>query len=135
MSECFNEAALRHFQDAEVLSAHGSLENADQLFGLSAECAIKSVLVQLPGCCAAGVLSSVYREHINRLWDLASVQNIQRLFPSLVQVLKQANPFANWSIDHRYGPNDAIAGEVLNQHRVAAKRVLGSVRLTGQRKR
>lgn len=71
MSECFDVAAVRHFRDGGLLSEQGSVENADQLFGFAAECAIKSALVTLPGCQQGGTLSEKYREHVDRLWDLA----------------------------------------------------------------
>ena len=33
MAECFDDAAIRHFWDGELLSERWSLDNADQLFG------------------------------------------------------------------------------------------------------
>lgn len=44
MSTNFREAAVRHFQDAELLCRVKRYANADQLYGLSAECALKSIM-------------------------------------------------------------------------------------------
>jgi hypothetical protein len=137
MPECFDVAAVRHFRDGGILSERQSLDNADQLFGFAAECAIKSALVTLPGCVQQGELSNPFRhKHVKELWDLVPLLGLQRRYPGLLAVLrglKQA--FGDWSTDQRYGPDDTVTAEVLDRHREAAKRLLGSVGLTGQRGR
>ena len=40
----FRDAHLRHWQDAELLFEHQRWANADQLYGLSAECGLKAVM-------------------------------------------------------------------------------------------
>jgi hypothetical protein len=136
MPECFDVAAVRHFRDGSHLSERQSLDNADQLFGFAVECAIKSALVTLPGCRQDGKLAEKYREHVDRLWDLAAIQSLQRRYPTLSAILRGLQrPFAEWSTNQRYGPDGATTAEVLDRHREAARRVLGSVRLTGQRER
>jgi hypothetical protein len=136
MPECFDVAAVRHFRDGSLLGERQSLDNADQLFGFAAECAIKSALVTLPGCLQGGGLVEKYREHVDRLWDLAALQGLQRRYPGLLAVLRGLQrPFADWSTSQRYGPDGTITAEVLDRHREAARRVLGGVRLVGQRGR
>lgn len=136
MPECFDVAAVRHFRDGGFLSERGSLENADQLYGFAAECGIKSALVTLPGCLQAGHLSNKYREHVDRLWDLAALQSLHRRYRGLSAILRGlGKPFSDWSTDHRYGPDGSVTSEVLERHREAAKRILGSLGLTGQRNR
>jgi|tagenome__1003787_1003787.scaffolds.fasta_scaffold19674305_2 hypothetical protein len=136
MPECFDIAAVRHFRDGDVLSDRRSLDNADQLFGFAVECAIKSALVTLQGCLQDGDLVAKYREHVDRLWDLAQLQSLQRRYPSLLVVLRGLQqPFADWSTNQRYGPDGVVTIEALDRHREAAKRVLGSLGLTGQRAR
>ena len=46
----FHDAHLRHWQDAELLFRHDRWANADQLYGLSAECGLKAVmrLLEMP---------------------------------------------------------------------------------------
>ena len=43
----FHDAHLRHWQDAELLFRHDRWANADQLYGLSAECGLKAVMRRL----------------------------------------------------------------------------------------
>jgi len=134
--DCFDVAAVRHFRDGGHLTDLRSLDNADQLYGFAAECAIKSALITLPGCLQDGDLVKRYREHVDQLWDLAALQSLQRRYPGLMAVLQGLRqPFSDWSTDQRYGPDGVVTAEVLAQHREAAKRVIGSVGLTGQRGR
>jgi hypothetical protein len=72
---------------------------------------------------------------VDRLWDLAALQGLHRRYPGLLVILRGLQrPFAGWSIDHRYGPDDMTTPEVIQRHQEAAKRVLGSVGLTGTRR-
>jgi hypothetical protein len=135
MCEDFAGAATRHFRDGVLLEEDRRIPNADQLFGFAAECAIKSALVTLPRCMADGALATAYHTHVDRLWGLVQVQGIQKRYPGLVAVLKGLQePFADWSTDQRYWPDDVVADEALLRHRQAAARVLGSVGLTGTRR-
>lgn len=135
MPEDFAGAAIRHFRDGALLEEKRRISNADQLFGFAAECAIKSALAGLPGYTDSGALAQKYHVHIDKLWDLAQVQGIQKRYPALVVLLKgMPQPFADWSTDQRYGPDDMISAEVLKRHHRAAVRVLGSVGLSGARR-
>lgn len=134
MPEDFAGAAVRHFRDGALLERNRRISNADQLFGFAAECAIKSALVGLPGCADAGTLAEKYHTHIEKLWDLAQLQSIQKRFPQLVDVLRTLKgPFADWSTHRRYEPDAAVTEDALGRHRQAAARVLGSVGLSGAR--
>jgi hypothetical protein len=134
MPEDYAVAATRHFRDAVLLEESRRVENADQLFGFAAECAIKRALVDLPGFLAGGRLAPAYHKHINQLWGFVPLQNISRRYTGLVVVLKGLQqPFADWSTDQRYGPDGVVTGEAMGRHRKAAARVLGSVGLNGIR--
>ena len=41
MSENYMDAALRHWRDAELLKTQNVVENADSLYGIAAEVAVK----------------------------------------------------------------------------------------------
>ncbi len=132
MPERYDLAAMRHFNDAVTLEEHERLANADQLFGFAAECGIKSALVASSNQNLAGK----HREHVDRLWGLASLQSFSPRFRSLIVVLRALEqPFSDWSTDHRYLADDVVSAEMLARHRKAAKRVLGSVGLTGTRRK
>ncbi len=135
MPENYSDAAARHWVDG--LHLHGSrrVPNADQLFAFATECALKVALLQLPNCVENDRLTARYLEHVDVLWDRIPVQNLHRRFPTLVAVLKLENPFRNWSTGQRYEDDSAVTVAMLEQHREAAKRVLGAMGLTGVRQR
>jgi hypothetical protein len=136
MGENYADAAVRHWTDAELLAKEKRMENADQLYGLSAECALKSALVLLPGFSSNAILHDSYRKHVNELWNRINLQNgnVQKRYPGLVKLLDKDNPFEHWSIDQRYCADGAVSGQTLEEHRNAARRLLGAVGLNGVRK-
>lgn len=133
MSENYVEAALRHWRDAELLKTHSRVENADQLYGIAAECALKVVLLGMPGCSSNGVLRKAYKQHIDELWDKMPLQNVANRFPCLPTVLSQANPYQDWRIDQRYAADGSVNAKALENHRQFSKRLLGAAQLSGTR--
>lgn len=132
--ENFADAALRHWRDAELLKNESRVENADQLFGLSAECAVKSALVLLPAFSVNATLETDFRKHINVLWNHINLQSLQRAYPGLVDLLDKRNPFDDWSVEQRYCADGFLAAQAMENHRNAARRLLGAVGLIGVRK-
>lgn len=133
MTEAFDESATRHWRDAELLKKEGRHANANQLVGFAAECAIKTALCQLPEFAPGGELAQHYRAHINQLWDKIHVQGIHNRFPGLMALLKQENPFHDWSVDHRYAREGTVSEEASRRHRNMAKRLLPSVGISDAR--
>jgi hypothetical protein len=99
-------AARRHIGDAHLLQHHGHRANAGQLFGISVECGLKSLLVRGGASVdAEGNISKPYREHLPKLDTLVnglmtlpdgrSATVLQSRLPNLVSL-------AHWKIDHRY---------------------------------
>lgn len=132
MIEDFTSAAVRHFRDGDLLGEHDRLPNADQLYGFAAECGLKAALGTLASCTDQGTLAGRYREHVDRLWDLARLQSLQLRFPGLAAVLSGLQqPFSDWSVAQRYGPDNEVTGDAVVRHRKAAARVLGSTGLSG----
>jgi len=132
MTENYTDAALRHWRDAEFLWADQRIENADQLFGIAAECALKVALERVSGCRDGAKLSKAYWDHVDKLWDKVPVQNLAH--SCLPAVLRQENPFAEWRIDHRYAADGSIDRAAAEDRRRATKRLLGAVQLTGTRR-
>lgn len=134
MNENHDEAALRHWRDAELLYAKQRLDKADQLYGLAAECAVKVVLSRLPGCCATdGRLNKGYLIHIDALWEKLPLQNLSKFAPGLASTAQLANPFLGWTIEQRYAGDGSIPSATIEKHRATARRVLGACGLTGSR--
>jgi hypothetical protein len=123
----FLDAAYRHWSDAMYLCDGERFATADHLYGLSAECAIKAILV------ASGVpieadgspkRGSLYRCHLPKLWD-----EFARFSPGLsarYSTRLGANPFWKWSIDDRYTHHSLVQSDAHRQHehRESARHVL-----------
>ncbi|MBF0153529.1 MAG: hypothetical protein HQL64_07300 [Magnetococcales bacterium] len=125
MPDVYDEAALRHFKDAQLLEKSERLANADQLYGFAAECAIKWVWPGLER-------SACPHSHVNKLWDQARLSKMERKYPNLYAILNMRNPFSDWSVDQRYEDDHVVSKESLVRHRDMAKRILGSVGLSGK---
>ncbi|ANB78120.1 hypothetical protein AYM40_37785 (plasmid) [Paraburkholderia phytofirmans OLGA172] len=133
MAENYASSAGRHYADAEVLVKAERRQNADQLYGLAAECAIKAALVVAPTRLPDGTLPAAFKEHVNDLWDKVSVNAIRKQYPTLCAVLKLPNPFADWSVHQRYADNVVPDQIVLQTHRDATRRLLHAVGVVGHR--
>ncbi len=101
------ESGRRHFDDGLRLAAACRLPNAGQLFGLSAECGVKGLLVALGHQTESdgGLGKGPLRKHVNQLHaasaDLSvflTGRNAGRYWAMLPSL---AN-FVDWSVDQRY---------------------------------
>jgi hypothetical protein len=119
----YRDSAERHWEDADYLSADNRLANADHLFGLSAECALKAVMQGLgmslrPDGAPAG---KQHRVHINMLWDefsaFAQTRNGSRYATA---VHSKPNPFDDWDVARRYCHRSEITPTILEKHRQGA---------------
>jgi hypothetical protein len=102
----FREAAVRHWDDAHLLTHESRFANADQLFGLAAECALKAVMIALGAQTdPQGDFSS--KLHVNDLWDelnaFAAGRQGARYLAPLARFAD--NPFADWQTGQRYAAN------------------------------
>lgn len=106
-------AARRHIRDAHLLQHQGRLANAGQLFGISVECGLKSLLVRGGAPVNAdGDLLPPYKKHmpqldaliggLTTLPDGRSASVLQSRLPNL------ASMATTWTIDHRYWNEPAI---------------------------
>ncbi|MCA9526580.1 MAG: hypothetical protein KC549_09835 [Myxococcales bacterium] len=127
--------ALRHFRDASLLEARGRRENADQLYGLAAECALKEAMsgLGLPLDAGGIDLERRYYHHVELFWDTATAFLSGRPGASLLAVLGGDRPFADWHVDQRYRLAP-VAPAALARHAdgaARAVRVLDAARLQG----
>ena len=122
----FSDAHVRHWQDAELLVGAGRWANADQLYGFSAECGLKAVMVALGmEVDGQGVpKQGRHRKHIEKLWStfLAFVDG--RPAGRLLRHLPCSNPFADWSPHNRYaGSHHFDSVGAVDAHREGAQSV------------
>jgi hypothetical protein len=126
VSTAFEEAAQRHWDDAELLSDHHRWPNADHLYGFAAECALKAVMVGLGMQLGpTGKPPKPYAVHIHQLWDqfltFASGQGQARY----AAMMQQSNPFSAWHESQRYWDSTTIGPADAQAHRAGAFQALG----------
>lgn len=129
----YPESAKRHLQDAEYFWVSGDaarLPNASQLFGFSAECALKAVLIGLgvPTNPAHGGVANRKRfGHLPDLWQQFAAYAGGSLGAKYLAALQPTagtvEPFANWSVDDRYAPDAwlAVRNPSVTNHRSGAR--------------
>lgn len=128
--EDFPDAANRHWQDAEMLYSDSRLATADHLFGVAAECAIKSIMVAQAG---TPRLAKRYWTHMPGIWDEFSAYCPPTGSNAYATSLPP-NPFASWDIGDRYGAESAFPMTRVETHRNGAKaamKMLEQARLDG----
>ena len=122
----FPGAHVRHWQDAELLARGERWANADQLYGFSAECGLKAVMVANGMPVAPGSGSPTkrhHKQHIQNLWSTFSSFVSGRPAAGLLHHLPQSNPFAQWTQDNRYAASRHFDAAAVAPHREAAQQV------------
>lgn len=120
----FRDAAERHWEDAEYLSADARTANADHLYGLSAECALKAVMLALGMALRPNEVpvDEKHRVHINKLWNefvsFADSRNGARYASQLSSVY---NPFMDWNVNQRYAHRTDITSVATETHQRGAR--------------
>lgn len=122
MSTDFRDASGRHFEDAQLLLEHSRDANADHLFGLSAECSLKAVMLALgmdvkPDGAPA---DKGHKVHMPELWAAFQSFAEGRLASRYLEPLDKQNPFADWVVDQRYWARTALGAAAPANHRAAA---------------
>ena len=118
------DAMERHWLDAEQLFHLNppSLANADQLYGLSAECGLKT-LMRKWGMQLDHNNVPVHprdRKHADVIWVRYETYR-QGRFTTLA--LPTTNPFDDWSIHHRYASRSYFQETVVKSHMNGAAEV------------
>ena len=130
----FPLAAKRHWRDAILLEANGRMGNAGQLYGFSAECGVKALLVALgyptePDGSPANeppAGTPKVRLHINQL--VSKMGDIRgeierRDGAKYTAMIPNITKFSNWSTEHRYWVDTAIPNS-LPAWKLAAEEVM-----------
>lgn len=134
----YEQAARRHWIDAETLFSQGRLANAGQLYGFVAECGLKALLLACgvaPG--ADGGVPSEHpskpgkahpmRQHMPNLTGRITANG--QLIPdgpkatNYMATMPQLASFNDWSVDHRYWRDSALPLVSVANWRNAAREV------------
>lgn len=126
MTLSYPDAARRHLTDAKHLHDAGRLANADHLYGVAAECALKAVLQGL------GMRIDPRREapetrlharHADVIWPVAIASMGERVAARWLPLLGDGLPFDDWSVNRRYDSDSTQPEkEAVEGHREAAGR-------------
>lgn len=119
----YYDAAQRHWIDAKFLHEDQRLPNADQFFGLSAECSLKAVMLALgmPMHASGNRPQNRNHGHINILWDEFGTFASGRGQANYAAMLGTTNPFVGWSVDQRYESASVVSRQDVIDHRQAAE--------------
>lgn len=122
MQADFLDAHQRHWNDAEMLFGNGRLANADHLYGMSAECGLKALMVRLN----KGVLSKGDYLHIREsrkkddAWSRYQTYLSGHISATKLS-LPSVNPFNNWLADQRYANQSNFDQARVQAHQEATK--------------
>ncbi len=120
----FYDAFHRHRQDGEILYERQRWANADHLYGLSAECGLKALMLKLGmPVSPAGVPQGPYRIHIDRLWTSFRIFASGKLPPYYFSFLSSNNPFRNWDIGQRYENQSGFNQATVDPHRQEVQKI------------
>lgn len=117
----YYDAAQRHWDDASYLLSRRCLPNADQLFGLSAECALKAVMQPLGMPMNNGRPSRREHGHIDVLWDEFITFANGKGQAHYAAFLGATNPFHNWDVRQRYENGSIVSMQVVMDHKSSAE--------------
>lgn len=127
----FVDAHRRHWRDAELLFVNERWANSDQLYGFSAECGLKAVMVALgmPLDSQGGPSESRFRKHVHELWsEFCAFMQGRHGFRYLRMIPRQS-PFSTWSHHQRYAAESNFSMDTTVPHRLGAERVRRMVQL------
>lgn len=131
MSTDFKDASARHFDDAELLISQTQprAANADHLFGLSAECSLKAVMLGLGMAVKSdgAPADKGHRVHMPELWAAFQSFAQGQLASRYLEPLDKQNLFADWEIDQRYWSRAAVLATATAIHRRGASQCRASL--------
>ena len=122
----FADAHRRHLEDADLLFDNDRWANADHLYGLSAECGLKAIMLGLGMDVDAKGTPPREQEHKQHMPGLVPVFRDfahQRGGGAYLASLPARAPFDDWSIGDRYAHRRHFRSANVAPHRAAACRV------------
>lgn len=134
--EKFAAAHRRHWDDAEFLSGDNRWPNADQLYGFSAECGLKAIMVgeKIMTIDDTGKPEKKFRKHIDKFWQIFCDEIGGRHERAYLRQLPGGKPFANWSTDDRYASGECFDRNRAELHRESTRQIANMLRLYRENK-
>ncbi|MFW7194423.1 SAM-dependent methyltransferase [Enterobacter sp. BNK-29] len=125
MSTDFVDSHDRHLVDANQLFSSGRFANADQLYGFSVECGLKS-LMKAFGMPFDNVKQMPQKSsdtvHADKVWDRFESYRSSHTSGAGYQ-LNGTNPFQDWNASQRYYNQSSFDAAKVSPHKAAADQV------------
>ncbi len=134
MAEDFLDAHDRHWTDAEKLYSDNRWANADHLYGVSAECGLKQLIIALNGSLGTGDKKHIMeRAGSVNAWDrFESYRSGSPIGAKFA--LPSANPFSAWHVSQRYENQSGFSKTGVDVHKAGAaivKRLVNTAKMDG----
>jgi len=127
MDTDFKNAAYRHHDSAKLLYDNQYYGDSDHLYGLTAECGLKAIIVGLAGIKDEDLeflgKKKQYFKHMDKLWDEYN-SFLNGRTASNYSLPFQGNPFGDWDMDQRYASSKHFNQNCVERHRQATIAVL-----------
>jgi hypothetical protein len=121
--EKYEQAAVRHWEDAERLREAGRLDNAGHLIGFAAECAIKHRIGSLSGDTASPA------QHLPQILPAARKRLGSRVnFTTMFNLLKE-DIFSDWSVSDRYSETGKVTQGQFQAWQAVTRRLLAAANI------
>ncbi|MGB7511899.1 MAG: hypothetical protein WBP54_11520 [Pelodictyon phaeoclathratiforme] len=129
MNPDFLDAHERHWEDAELLKDGNRLANADHLFGISAECGLKCLMIQFGMPMDTDKPKDRQdRIHANEIWRRFEAYRSGHQ-QGTNYALSLPDPFMDdWDVNQRYARRDDFDISRLASHRAGAEAVLNLIK-------
>lgn len=125
MNSDFLNAHQRHWEDAELLKAKSRLANADHLYGVSAECGLKCLMIHFGMTIdhrTGAPENRMDRVHADKIWDRFDAYRSGH-FQGTAYPLPHDNPFNDWNVNQRYANENEFSDARIERHRQGAEYV------------
>ena len=122
------DAYRRHLSDADRLFDDQRFPNADHLYGLSAECGLKAIMLKF-GMPMNNDMpdKKADMKHANVIW--MRYESYRCGFDAAGKYALSANPFSDWSITQRYDHRADFDETRTRPHKAGAEVVANLVRM------
>lgn len=124
MNSDFKDAHQRHWEDAELLYSNDRWANADHLYGVAAECALKCLMLAF-GMPFDDVSDRPKdrqdRQHADGIW--LRYETYRSGHHRGIDYGLPSNPFADWSIEQRHANRSNFDPARVNHHKQGTQKV------------
>jgi hypothetical protein len=108
----FQDASLRHYEDAQILADQARFDNASHLIGIAAECALKA-RIELEGLNS----DKVHLPAIVKSYRVTMKGRQRAALNEAADLLSGPESFATWDISDRYRATGYITEVMWEQRR------------------